>query len=135
MYQNERARKGSIICASVLRAEGDGAIKEKPLGSKAIIFSSPTHILYTFFGPLWCQNNTTKTLGTPAKIRWRKEQSLEHPGAASGWEKLQQQTSDNLLSGKQLLFCLTRVVTAGEMLQQESPLLRGHHLFCFTGKA
>lgn len=49
MYQNERARKGSIICASVLRAEGDGAIKEKPLGSKDIIFSSPTHILYTFF--------------------------------------------------------------------------------------
>lgn len=99
----------------------------------------PSHhplVYYTpFFGPSWYQNNTTKTPETPAKIRWRKEQSWEHPGAASGWGKLQQQTSDNLLSGKQLLFCHARAGTAGMMLQQQSPLLRAQHHFCFSGKA
>lgn len=104
------------------------------LAQKTFLSHHPLVYYTVFSGPLRQQNNTTKTTGTPAKIRRRKEPSSEHPGA-SGWEKLQQQTSDSLLSGKELLFCHARVVTAGEMLQQQHPLLKAQHHFCFPGKA
>lgn len=45
------------------------------------------------------------------------------------------QTSDNLLSGKQLLFCHARVFMASVMLPWHSLLPRAEHRFCFPGKA
>lgn len=74
------------------------------------------------FGCSLYQDTTTKTPGMTAKIRWKKEHSSEYPGAASGQEMLQYQTSDKLLSGKQPSFCHARVFTAGTMLQQQSLL-------------
>lgn len=103
------------------------------ISQEAFISHHPFTYNKLFFGPSQCQD-TTKIPRMTVKIRWRKEHSSEYPGAASGWEMLLHQT-DNLLSGKQLLFCHTRIFKGGVMLQRQSPLPRAEHRFCFLGKA
>lgn len=118
--------------------EGCGAIKGL-LGSflkKHSFLITHSHII-NYFGGL----HSTKTLqprplerlqrSDGGKSTARNTQGLLH----SGWQSLRHQTSDNLLSGKQLLFCHTRIFMAGVMLQWQSPLPGAEHCFCFPGKS